>query len=71
MGRESKRLKKSSSWLNSGNVRTNTAFEKNAIFAFSHLPGSAETSYLMWYSKVSFDCLLYQQHFCKKNIKIH
>jgi len=33
MSRESKRLKKSSSWLHSGNARTQH-WGKNAIFAF-------------------------------------
>jgi len=40
---------------------TNTAFEwKMHFLCFSVLPGSAETSYLRWHSKVSFDCLLYR-----------
>jgi len=41
MSPESKRLKKSSSWLNSGNALIQH-MRKNAIFAFSFLAGSAE-----------------------------
>ena len=41
MSRESKRLKKSSSWLNSGNALIQHQRE-NAIFAFPDLPGRTE-----------------------------
>jgi len=51
MSRESKRLKKSSSWLNCGNAVMQQLGE-NAIFVFPVLPGSAENpSYLRWRSK--------------------
>jgi len=44
MSRDSKILKKSISWLNSGNVLIQHFFQvKNAIFVFPVLPGSAET----------------------------
>jgi len=48
MSRESKRLKKSrSDWLSSGNALIQHLSEKNAIFFFSVLPGSAE-AHVIW-----------------------
>jgi len=59
MSRESKRLKKSSSWLNSGNAVIRHLRE-NATFAFPVLPGSAEARVIWCGIVVSFDCLLYR-----------
>jgi len=46
---------------------TNTTFQVKYIFAFPHFTRLCRsTSYLMWHSKASSDCLLYRQHFCQK-----
>jgi len=47
MSRESKRLKKSSSWLNSGNALIQHLSEKNQFWSFPILPGSAEAQVIL------------------------
>jgi len=69
--RESKRLKKSSSdWLNSGNA-LNLASEKNAIFVFPVLLGSAEAQ-VIWDGIIKRLLITYfiGSTSAKKNIKI-
>jgi len=71
MSRESKKLKKSrSDWLNSGSALIQRLSEKNAIFVFPRLPGSAEAQ-AIWCGTVKHLLIAYFiGNISAKNIKM-